>query len=53
MTLEEFAKYLKEEQGIGEVEQDLCQELVQTYEPIPENAKKRMDGDWRWACVWD
>ncbi|XP_033641885.1 uncharacterized protein LOC117302180 [Asterias rubens] len=39
MTPEEFAKYLKEEQGLADVELDMCQELVQTYEPIPENAK--------------
>ncbi|XP_038074700.1 1-phosphatidylinositol 4,5-bisphosphate phosphodiesterase eta-2-like isoform X2 [Patiria miniata] len=39
MTLQEFARYLREEQGMGDVELELCQELVQTYEPIPENAK--------------
>ena len=49
MTPEEFAKYLKEEQGLADVELDMCQELVQTYEPIPENAKNGwmgIDGEW-------
>ncbi|XP_022109274.1 uncharacterized protein LOC110989296 isoform X2 [Acanthaster planci] len=39
MTLEEFARYLRDEQGMGNVEPELCQEFVQTYEPIPENSK--------------